>query len=430
MGGEKHTVIVGAGLSGLCCARTLQRAGHTAHVYEATGGVGGRVRTDTVDGFRLDRGFQALFTAFPAIRQEFDMQALQLHAFDPGAIIYRNGNRYVLSDLFRKPSQALPTLFSNLLGTRDKLRLAMLRRSARRISIEETFRLPDLNMEEYLLRLGFSYEFLNRCIRPFYGGIFLEHGMSTSARMFAFVFKMLVEGQIALPERGMGALGRQLARSLAPDTLHLNSPVQALVRKGERVTGIRLEEGEVVEADTVVIATRADVAATLTGLKLPTEHRNVTCLYFAVPERLYREKMLMLFAEPNIYADRSGLVNSATLLTNIAPSYAPKGQHLLSATVLGDPPLSDEELTVRVKAEIAPYFPRSRAESWRLLRVYRIHWAQFLQPVGIFDRLPSAETGVPGLVLAGEITSSSSLQGALTAGQRAAEVAMGVAADV
>lgn len=414
--GQKSVVVVGAGLAGLCCARRLQRAGHTAHVYEASDGVGGRVRTDIVEDFKLDRGFQVLFTAYPAIQEELDLESLRLHSFDPGAILYWNERRELLADPFRVPSQMLAAATSPLFSFGDKLKVARLRNDLMGLSVEQIFALPDKPLEAYLRDLGFTSDFLDNFIRPFYGGIFLERDLVTSARMFAFVFKMLAEGSTALPENGMGALGQQLAEGLTEGSLRLNSPVVELMQSNGRITGVKLADGQTVEADAVVVATEADVAASLTGLDIPTERRAVTCLYFALPEPLYDEKLLLLFTKPG------SLVNNAALLTNIAPSYAPSGQHLLSVSVLGEPESDDAALAAAVKAELAGVLTDAHADSWRLLRVYRIRWAQFAQPAGIWERLPAPETRLPGLVLAGEITVSSSLHGALMSGQKAADI--------
>jgi phytoene dehydrogenase-like protein len=417
MSEARRVVVVGAGLSGLVCARTLQRAGQEVHLYEASDGVGGRVRTDALDGFLLDRGFQVLFTAYPAIQREMNLDALQLHAFDPGALIYWNGKRHLLADPFRMPSQAFAAATSPLFGMGDKMKVARLRTLLMGKTIEEIFAMPDQTIEGYLREFGFSGDFLDNFIRPFYGGIFLERELSTSARMFAFVFKMLSEGDTALPERGMGALGTQLASDLLPGTLHLNAPVRELARRNGQVAGVVLEDGATVDADRVVIATEADMAASLTGLNLPTERRASTCLYFAVPEAFYPDKLILLFTGKH-------LVNNATLLTNVAPSYAPPGKHLLSVTALGNPELSDAELARQAQRELQGFLPEANPEDWHLLRVYRIHWAQFAQPVGIWERLPAPQTEHPGLILAGEITVSSSLHGALEAGARAAQLAM------
>lgn len=420
MGEVKKVVVVGGGVSGLCCARTLQRAGVEAHLYEASDGVGGRVRTDIVSNCRLDRGFQVLFTAYPAVQQELDLDALKLQYFDAGAVVYWRGEGYSLGDPFKQPGQLLETAISPLVTVRDKMRVLRLRKDLRRVSVQEIAEYPDMSMEDYLREYGFSDKFINRFIRPFCAGIFLDYSLATSVRMFGFVWKMLIDGRTAVPEKGMGAIPRQIAKGLTPDSVHLNSPVLELLREGERVTGIRLEGGETVEADAVVVATDAEVAARLTGLNLPTEHRGATCLYFLLPKPLNGNKSILLFAEPNAHAEGQPLVNNAAMMSNIAPSYTTKGKYLLSVTVLGNSLLPNEELARRAKGEIAPHFQGSNPDEWKLIQVYRIPWAQFRQPTGIFDRLPATETDTPGLFLGGEITASSSLNGALVSGQRAA----------
>lgn len=424
MGDGKKVVVVGGGLSGLCCARTLQRAGVEAHVYEASDGVGGRVRTDIVANCRLDRGFQVLFTAYPAVQQELDLKELNLQYFDAGAVVYWRGSSYGLGDPIKQPGQLVESTLSPLVPLSDKMRLLRLRNDMRKVTLREISEYPDMPMEDYLREYGFSNKFINRFMRPFFAGIFLDYGLTTSVRMFGFVWKMLVDGRTAVPEKGMGAIPRQIAKELAADTVHLNSPVAELVREAGRVTGIRLESGETVEADAVVVATDAEVAARLTGLPLPTERRSSTCVYFQVPKPLNSNKSLLLFAEPNAHAEGQPLVNNAVMLSNVAPSYVTKGKHLLSATVLGNSLLPDTELARRVKGEIAPHFPNSDPDAWQLIRIYRIPWAQYRQPTGIFDRLPETETEIPGLFLGGEITVSSSIHGALVSGQRAAAAAL------
>ncbi len=415
---KTDVIVVGAGLSGLACARAIQRAGRIAHLYEASDGVGGRVRTDNIEGFLLDRGFQVLFTAYPAIKSEIDLPALQLKAFDPGAIILHEDKRYPLYDAFRVPSQMLNTMLSPLFGAEDKMRLARLRLHLMSQTTEQIFRMPDQTTTDYLLGYGFSQEFLNRFARPFYGGIFLDKSLCTSARMFAFTFKMLSEGQTALPVQGMGAMAEQIAADLSPHTIHLNSKVTRLLKKGDRVIGIVLSDGTEVQAEQVVLATEANVTAELSGLDIPRASLSSTCLYFEVPEAFYSEKLLLLFADPTT------LVNNASLLTNVAPSYAPAGKHLLSATVLGNPNLSEAVMAERVKTEIGAAYANANTEAWRLLRVYRVAWSQFAQPVGVWESLPESRSPIDGLILAGEITVSSSLHGALSAGQKAAQIAL------
>ena len=115
-------IIVGAGLAGLTCAKVLAERGVEVVVFEASDGVGGRVRTDERDGFLLDRGFQVYFTAYPVSRRHLDHEALNLRAFDPGAIVCRGGKKDVLSDPLRDPRALVPSLLSDAATFSDKLR--------------------------------------------------------------------------------------------------------------------------------------------------------------------------------------------------------------------------------------------------------------------------------------------------------------------
>ena len=422
---EKRVVVVGAGLAGLCCARRLQKEGCNVHLYEATDSVGGRLRTDVVDGFRLDRGFQALFATFPAVRKELDLERLDMRPFEPGALVIWKGRLYPFIDPSRRPKQLLQTMFSGLFSPADKFRLLKLRRILMRLDLTDIFLLPDQSTKR--LPQGRSDSRLRLSITLFdliFGGIFLQRGLETSARMFGFIFKMLMEGDAAVPAGGMNAIPRQISRDLAEQTLHLGQPVTGLVLDQERVTGITLADGSVVPADIVVVATTADIAAHITGIQLPAEKRSATCLYFEIPNAFTASKSVMFFADPNKFTGAISLVNNATIITNIAPSYAPEGKHLLSVSIIGEPRLTDEQMVSRARREIGSHFKDANAEEWRVIRIYRISWAQFSQPTGIFDRLPTAETDVPGLILSGEIICNSSIQGAMEAGQKAASAVL------
>src|SRR5580700_5940855 len=218
---EKSVVVVGAGLAGLSCARRLQREGCNAHVYEATDSVGGRLRTDVVDGFRLDRGFQVLFTAFPALRKELDLAQLDLKAFDPAALVIWKGQLYPFSDPFRGPKRLIQSAFSGLFSPADKMRLLKLRRMLMRLDLTDIFLLPDQSTFDYLTELGFSSQFIDNFARPIFGGMFLQRGLETSARMFGFIFKMLMEADVCVPASGMNAIPRQISKDLQENTLHL-----------------------------------------------------------------------------------------------------------------------------------------------------------------------------------------------------------------
>lgn len=419
-------IIVGAGVAGLVCGRTLLRAGHEVVLLEASDGVGGRVRSDVVDGFTLDRGFQVLFTAYPAAKRQLDYRRLDLRPFEPGAVIARAARRSVLSDPLRNPKALLPSVLTDIVSLADKLRAAALSQEMMAASVEAIMSGPDETTKAYLRGRGFSERFLDNFIRPFFGGIFLDNSLQTSAKAFKFDWKMLSEGDTVVPAQGMGQISQQLAEELfAADCIRLNSRVAELVRStDDRVIGVRLTDGEAINADAVVVATAAPEASRLAGIPMPEGKVGTVCLYFAGTEPVLGGGKIALHANQNVF------VNNAAPLTNVAPTLAPDGQHLLSVSVLGIPEGDDPTLLSLALSDLKRMFAGDRAalaalDTCRPLAVYRIPYAQFAQPPGIYQTLPQNRTKTPGLYLAGEFTAASSLNAAMRSGEKCAATILG-----
>src|SRR5271165_3101616 len=194
MSSSPDVLIVGAGLAGLACARQLQERAVCFQILEASDGVGGRVRTDPVDGFLLDRGFQVLLTAYPEAQRLLNYPLLDLKTFAHGALSWYAGRMNKLVDPWRTPGAWKEVLQSDFGTFTDKLHIARLRRRLRNSSTEEIFSRPDRSTKDALQSEGFSKEMIQRFFRPLIGGILLDGSLSSSSRMFEFVFKMLSEG--------------------------------------------------------------------------------------------------------------------------------------------------------------------------------------------------------------------------------------------
>jgi phytoene dehydrogenase-like protein len=407
-------VIVGAGVSGLCCARELHAAGLDVLVLERGDGPGGRVRTDEVEGFLLDRGFQVLLTAYPEARRVLDYERLGLRAFESGALIRTDGRFARVADPFRHPLQALASVRGAPGGLPDKLRVARLRRRLSRGSINEILTAPQVTTAEALRREGFSRGLTESFFRPFLGGIFLDPGLETSSRLFALVFKMFAEGEAALPAAGMGAIPRQLAESLPEAALRYGITVES-AGPGE----VFLAGGERVAAETVVVAADGPEAARLTGAVKAPGARGVTTLQYAADRSPLGEPVLVLDGEGR------GPVNDLCVPSDVAPSYAPPGAALVSATVLGVPPQDDAALDEAARGQLRGWFG-AQVDDWRLLRALRVPFALPAQPPAV---LTPAERPVrlrEGLFVCGDHRDTASLQGAMVSGRRAAAAVRGL----
>lgn len=408
---QPDVIVVGAGLAGLCCARSLARAGVAPLVLEASDGVGGRVRTDELQGFRLDRGFQILLTAYPECQAVLDYAALDLRPFYPGALV-RAGGRFVrVADPFRAPLDALASLFGGVGTLADKARVLALRTDVRGPGLDALLARPETTTSAALQRRGFSAQMIDGFFRPFLGGILLDLELEASSRVFEFVFRVLSLGENVLPAAGMGAIPAQLAAALPEGSVRLRARAASV---GGRE--VRLADGESLRAQAVVVATDGPAAAALLNVPAP-ESRAATCLYFEAPEPPLDEPVLVLDGE------RRGPVTNLCVPSRVAPGYAPAGRQLVSATVIGDPAGGDEQLESAVRSQLEGWFGRS-VQSWRHLRTYRIRHAQPGQRPGALDPPQRPVRRGPGLYAAGDWLDTASLHGAMLSGRRAAEAVL------
>lgn len=221
-------IIIGAGLAGLTAASVLKASGKSVLIIEAADAVGGRVRTDEVNGFLLDRGFQVLLTAYPEAKRFLDYKTLELCKFNPGALILNEKGISKIGDPVRQPGTLLSTLFSTAGTLSDKLRMLRLKLRLSGKSLTAIFSERETTTIDYLKKNGFSERILNQFFRPFMTGIFLEDQLSTSSRMFEFVFKMFSEGSAAIPARGMGMIPLQLAKNLSADEIIFNEKADTI----------------------------------------------------------------------------------------------------------------------------------------------------------------------------------------------------------
>ncbi|ERG96572.1 NAD(P)/FAD-dependent oxidoreductase [Haloquadratum walsbyi] len=411
-------VVVGAGLAGLVAARHLAQAGADVTVYEQRSEVGGRVRTRHQDGFIIDRGFQVLFTSYPAVKRELDADALSLRRFTPGAVIARPGSRSVLSDPLRDPRAAISSLRTDEVTQTDKIRTLLLRQHVGTRTEQEIFNSPDQSIRSYLQEWGFSDDYLDHFIAPFYGGITLDRSLSTSKRVFEYTFKSLSTGEIALPADGIQAVPQQLSAHArdAGATVVCEEGVNDIIDYSD---GVTVEtETTTVDADAVVIATDPADAQQLTGVdSIPTNTRGCVTQYYELPATdapETRQKIILNAADPT--------PNTVVPLSNIASEYAPDGKALLNATFLSTAAFDHDadSLAEQTRSALSSWYPDRDFDSLKPITTDRIEFAQFDQPPGVHDNLPQARAPGGRTYLAGDYTAWSGIQGAMRSGREAA----------
>ncbi len=414
MGGDPDVLIVGGGLAGLCCGKRLAECGATFRILEGSDGVGGRVRTDLVDGFRLDRGFQIYLTAYPEGRRVLDPDALDLKPFIRGALVRLNGRFHRVADPRSEPVAAVGSLFNAVGSPADKLRMAKLHWSIAEGRLDAQFAKDERLTLDLLRETGrFGPRMIDRLFRPFFGGVALDKSLATSSRFFRFVFRMFGEGPGAIPATGMQAIPDQLAAGLPIGSVRLGAVVE---RVGHRE--VVLANGETVRGRAVVVATEGPVAARLLGDDVCDPGSNgSTTLYYAADTAPTTEPILMLDG------DGRGPVNSVVVLSNVAPAYAPPGKSLASASVIGIPAEDDVALDRRARTQLREWYGPV-VDGWCLLRIYRIPHSLPDQAAGKLDPWQRPVRLRPGLYVCGDHRDNGSIDGAMTSGFRAAQAVM------
>lgn len=314
---NEDVVIIGAGLAGLACARTLTAAGIGVQLLEASDEVGGRVRSDHVDGFILDRGFQILLTAYPELYRWFNLDQFNLRRFKPGATIWTGRNFCTVGDPLRSPRDLPSTVFAPIGSIPDKLRLLKLIASVRRGSVPDLLRRQDSSTRAKLQSLGFSTRIIERFFQPLFAGIQLDPDLEVSSRRFEVILRMLAVGKSAVPADGMGALSKEMLSGLDSDSVRCNAVVRKITDRS-----VILESGEELTAKAVVVATQGPTASKLLGLPDPGS-RPVAAIWFdSTASPIHNLHILLDGAQ-------SGPMKNLAVLSDVAPSYAPPGKNSL-----------------------------------------------------------------------------------------------------
>ncbi|AQT70853.1 NAD(P)/FAD-dependent oxidoreductase [Streptomyces sp. fd1-xmd] len=394
-------LVVGAGVAGLACARDLLAAGVGVRVVEAGDAVGGRMRSDRIGGFVVDRGFQVFNTAYPQVRRRLDLKGLRLRPFTPGFLVHTPNGRLGFSDPTRRP-RTLPELLSGrLAGPRDLAALGLLSARDMLLPPGRLKRRPDTTARTAFADAGFSEAFVERLFRPFVSGVFLEDELETSARVFHMVWRSMLRGTICLPTEGIGAVPQALAAALPRDTVRLETAVASLTGDGALTAA-----GQEIPARAVVVATGpGSVPTLLPEVPLPA-YRIVTTYYHVAPRSP--------LGEPTLLTDTRRRFLNTCVLSDVVSSYAPPGHALVATSVLGR---DGQDRERELRAALGEAYGTG-TDGWDLLTVRTIEDA--LPAMAPPHPLTRTTRAAPGRYVCGDHRATGSVQGALASGARAA----------
>lgn len=397
--------IIGAGISGLIAAKTLENKGYKPIIIEETDSVGGRVKTDIVNGYQLDHGFQVLLDAYPKAKEHLDYASLDLQKFLPGAMVFSEGKSVTIGDPLRDSSLLFPTLFASVGSFSDKLKILRLNSSLKKKSFRNIFESKSITTISYLQKKGFSDKIIQKFFKPFFSGIFLETDLSTSSRMFEFVYKMFGEGFAVIPKSGIGAISEQLKSQLSHTEFIFNSKVKSVTENS-----ITLSNGNSIDTHFTIVTSAANQL--ISDFNEPeTNWKSCYNIYFEAQERKIKKPLIGLIS------DEDALINNIFFHNSLKTEFS-GSKELLSVTVVKKHELSETDLVNRVEDEL-----NSKCNISGLNHLKTYHIKQALPNIKnlAYDISPNKTQIKPNIFLAGDYLLNGSLNAAMISGERAAE---------
>ena len=402
--------IIGAGLAGLYCGKILLQHGYDVEVFEKSDRIGGRMKTDELDGYLLDHGFHVLQTGYSFSSKIINYDELDVKSFEPGALVIRSSTSqskvWRLSDPFRRPIKAIIDSMGFFASPFDMLRVLRMRRKIRKIPIDCLFDNGRLTTEQWLREQNFSQRFIDRFFYPLFSGIFLESELRTSERMFKFVFRSMSDGDMVIPKNGIQAVPNLIARSIPREKINLNSDVEIHSNQSFALGD------EVRDVDAVVVAY---------DHRDKKSNKHVWTLYFSADKSPLNSEHIMLNSEVRTH---NKLISYIAVPSDVQANYAPIGKSLVSVTVLGERAdslqlRSEGVLQAAVKSELEQWFG-TQTSSWKCISVQNIRNALPETDSELFDEVIENEFEFQ----CGDFMTHGSVEGTLLSAQKTAQQLM------
>ncbi len=405
-----QVTIIGGGISGLTAAYYLeQQEGINITLLEKSDRIGGRIKTDEVDGFLLDHGFQVFLTAYPEARAILDYEALDLRMFMTGAVILEPDNHFdVITDPSRELAYMFKTIFSSKTTWSDKFKTLSLKKALKRKDYAPIFVETEKTTKEYLSE-RFSEKYIQSFFAPFFKGIFLEKNLDTSSRMFEFVFKMFSEGFAAIPAKGMREIPKQLASKLKKTDIRLESDVISI--ENDHCT---LSNNETIASDVILIATEGNGLISKYRTATKTSYNSNTTMYFASANPPTDLPAILLQPDPEKF------INNICVMSHVSPKYSDnKEMHLIAVSLVGDHS-KDGHLLSKIEAELVELFGQETNE-WKHIKTYHIPYSLPDQQSVVNYLKPEEFKIRDGLYCCGDHLFNGSINAAMKSGRLAAK---------
>ena len=406
---KSRIAVIGAGIAGIHCTSELIKLGYHVDLYEKSSEIGGRMKTDLIDGFQIDHGFHVLQTGYEFARKVIDYDKLDAKAFEPGALVIRSSSKksriWRLSDPFRRPLSSLKDAFGFFASPFDMMRVLLMRRKLSKMSGDEIFLNGDLDTEQWLRNQGFSQKFIDRFFYPLFSGIFLESELRTNERLFKFIFRTMSKGDMVLPKEGIQAIPNLLAQNIPKENIELNSNVEVISSESIKVNG------EERRYNGVIIA--YDDRPTLSK-------KHVWTLYFSADKSPLKSKHIMLNSE---IRNSSDLISYISVPSDIQSNYSPVGKSLVCVTVLGEKCdnlglNTKEEVLSKVELELRKWYG-DEVQSWSSIAIQHIINALPETDSVFFTQIDS--TNEDGFFRCGDFMAHGSVEGALISARKTVE---------